>query len=103
MYLQILSISPIKSQVPPGSSCMCSIMFKAKGVPAFYDLDLICEVMDDSEMANYHKQLAKWEKERERQKVEFTITEKDLHADERVGSAVELVVRDYLLMPKEND
>ena len=40
----MLSISPVRGIVAPGESGMCRITFMARGVPSFYDLDLICEV-----------------------------------------------------------
>ncbi|XP_076448439.1 cilia- and flagella-associated protein 65-like [Babylonia areolata] len=90
---QVLSISPIKGVVPPDGDAMCRITFLAKGLPSFYDLDIICEVMDEYEMKKYKKNLKAWEAERQRQMVEFTITEHDLDADKRLPSAVEVVDR----------
>lgn len=90
---KVLSIFPVKGQVQAGGSCMCRITFLATREPSFYDLDLICEVTDEFEMQLYRKQLQAWEKERERQKVEFTITERDLNADQRLATSVELMER----------
>ena len=50
------------------------------------------QVMNVSDQQNYEKKLSAWERECERQKVEFTITEKDLDADLRVPSPEVLVV-----------
>jgi hypothetical protein len=58
------------------------VTFTAWDVASFYDLDLICEVTDETERSKYQTTLAEWENEKDRQKYEFTITEKDLHADE---------------------
>ncbi|KAK7113832.1 cilia- and flagella-associated protein 65-like isoform X2 [Littorina saxatilis] len=91
---KVLSISPVRGIVPPDGSSMCRITFVANGVPSFYDLDLICEVMDEYEVGVYRKQLNAWEAELERQQVEFTITEDDLDADKRIPSAVDIVIRE---------
>jgi hypothetical protein len=48
--------------------------------------------MDEVDMTAYRKALAAWEKERLRQQVEFTITEHDLHADDRLTPTVEYMV-----------
>ncbi|CAH1790082.1 unnamed protein product [Owenia fusiformis] len=81
---QFVNIKPLNGSLQPGDSMMCRVSFTAVGVPSFYDLDLICEVTDETEMAKYNKKLAAWEKENERQKYEFTITENDLNADQRL-------------------
>ncbi|XP_064646085.1 cilia- and flagella-associated protein 65-like isoform X2 [Lineus longissimus] len=79
---QYIQISPISGVLKPGESRFCKVTFTAWDVASFYDLDLICEVTDETEMSNYRKRLNDWENEKERQKYEFTITEKDPHADE---------------------
>lgn len=83
---QYLSIFPVRSQLQPGESKMCRVSFIASGQSSFYDLDLVCEVTDMVEYNKYRQRLADWERERERQKYEFTITEDDLDADNRLGS-----------------
>ncbi|KAK7484650.1 hypothetical protein BaRGS_00024058, partial [Batillaria attramentaria] len=88
---KVLSISPVHGNVPPDGSCLCRISFTSTGVPSFYDLDLICEVMDEYEMDVFRAKLSEWEAERERQRVEFTITEKDLDADKRLPVEPEIV------------
>ncbi|XP_019617941.1 PREDICTED: cilia- and flagella-associated protein 65-like [Branchiostoma belcheri] len=82
---QCLGITPVSGVLQPQESLLCKVVFTAKGVPSFYDLDLICEVTDETEMAKYKKELKKWEAEKERQKYEFTITEDNLTADEEKG------------------
>ncbi|OWF45565.1 hypothetical protein KP79_PYT24425 [Mizuhopecten yessoensis] len=90
---QYLSISPVRGRLAPGESKMCRIVFVACKVPSFYDLDLVCEVTDEVELRDYKKRLQNWEKERERQKYEFTITEDDLDADKRLPNNVEITER----------
>ncbi|XP_050388962.1 cilia- and flagella-associated protein 65 [Patella vulgata] len=81
---QFLSIFPLKGYLEAGESQMCRVSFLASNTPSFYDLDLICQITDEHEMKKYRKKLADWEKELERQKNEFTITENDLDADKRL-------------------
>ncbi|XP_064598008.1 LOW QUALITY PROTEIN: cilia- and flagella-associated protein 65-like [Liolophura sinensis] len=90
---QLLSIYPVCGHLEPGESQMCRVCFTARGVPSFYDLDLICEITDESEMKKYRTKMAEWEREKERQMYEFTITEDDLDADKRVGANVEILDR----------
>ncbi|XP_071792552.1 cilia- and flagella-associated protein 65-like [Asterias amurensis] len=74
---QVIDIQPVTGVLQPGESCMCKGTFIANGEPSFYDLDIVCEVTDETEMAEYKEKLSDWEKEKERQKYEFTITESD--------------------------
>ncbi|CAC5365950.1 unnamed protein product [Mytilus coruscus] len=53
-------------------------------VPSFYDLDLVCEVTDEVENRAYKQRLQDWEEEKRRQTYEFTVTENDLNADQRL-------------------
>ena len=45
------------------------------------------QITDQVEFGEYKGRLSDWETERHRQKYEFTITEDDPYADERVDSA----------------
>ncbi|XP_052080289.1 cilia- and flagella-associated protein 65-like [Mytilus californianus] len=81
---QYLSISPVRGYLAPGESRMCRVVFVACGVPSFYDLDLVCEVTDEVENRAYKQRLQDWEEEKRRQTYEFTITENDLEADQRL-------------------
>ena len=44
---QFVTVQPRMSTLRPGQSTMCVVRFYALGQPAFYDIDLICEVSDD--------------------------------------------------------
>lgn len=81
MFLHIL---PTHGVLQPGASAMCKVTFTACGTPSFYDLDLVCEVTDETQMSKYRKKLKEWEEEKHRQMYEFTITEKNLNADKTV-------------------
>ncbi|XP_077997157.1 cilia- and flagella-associated protein 65-like [Glandiceps talaboti] len=80
---QVVDIQPVSGVLQPLESTLCKVTFISIGEPSFYDLDVVCEVTDETEMASYRREMAAWEKERDRQKYEFTITEKDLEKRER--------------------
>ncbi|PIK59519.1 putative coiled-coil domain-containing protein [Apostichopus japonicus] len=71
----VIDIQPASAPLEPGESCMCKVCFTAIGEPTFYDIDVICEITDEQVVSEFQAELADWEKERERQKYEFTITE----------------------------
>lgn len=50
------------------------------------------QITDENEMKIYKTKMADWEREKERQMHEFTITEDDLDADKRIGASVEVLV-----------
>ncbi|XP_070569847.1 cilia- and flagella-associated protein 65-like [Ptychodera flava] len=88
---QVLDIQPVSGVLQPQESALCKVTFIAVGEPSFFDLDVVCEITDETEMAEYRRELADWEAEKERQKYEFTITEKDLQKRERnVRNCVQL-------------
>nr|XP_026691738.1 cilia- and flagella-associated protein 65-like [Ciona intestinalis] len=74
----VLRIEPVHGYLKPGQSKMTKVTFYATGQPAFYDLDLICEVVDEIKMSNFKTELQAWEAEQERQSVEFVISEEDI-------------------------
>ncbi|XP_067299570.1 cilia- and flagella-associated protein 65 [Pseudorasbora parva] len=75
---QTVTIRPEGGRLAPGESVLCILTIHASGTPAFYQQDLICEITLVKMLTQYHKDLQQWEEETERQKHEFTLTEKDL-------------------------
>ncbi|XP_016378792.1 coiled-coil domain-containing protein 108-like [Sinocyclocheilus rhinocerous] len=75
---QTVNIHPESGRLAPEESVPCILTIKDSGSPTFYQQDLICEITLVKKLAQYHKDLRQWEEETERQKYEFTITEKDL-------------------------
>ncbi|XP_067890912.1 cilia- and flagella-associated protein 65 isoform X3 [Heterodontus francisci] len=75
---RVLSASPVSGVLHPGDSTHCIVTLRSHKNPCFYDLDLICEVYSKRQVTQYQKELQDWEKENDRQQVEFTITEWDL-------------------------
>ncbi|XP_074047437.1 cilia- and flagella-associated protein 65 isoform X2 [Macrotis lagotis] len=74
----VLKISPMMGLVAPGENIPCVITLVASYQPCFYSFDLICKVQSQKALAQYKADLQAWEKEKHRQEVEFTITEKNL-------------------------
>ena len=58
------------------------------------------QVVNVTDQQKYEKNLSAWEREQERQKVEFTITEKDLDADMHMPSPE---VRHLRVLPRSSD
>ncbi|NWI54385.1 CFA65 protein, partial [Calyptomena viridis] len=75
---RVLQIAPESGVVQPGESIPCFITLGPTGSPSSCSTDLVCEVYLQESLVQYEKDLQEWQKEKERQAVEFTITEKDL-------------------------
>ncbi|XP_067426153.1 cilia- and flagella-associated protein 65 [Emydura macquarii macquarii] len=78
---EMLQIIPEMGVVQPGDGTHCIITLQASGTACFYNMDLVCEVFMQQPLAKYEKALQEWEAEKERQTMEFVITEKDLVAE----------------------
>ncbi|XP_038048739.1 cilia- and flagella-associated protein 65-like [Patiria miniata] len=83
---KVIDIQPVTGALQPSQNCTCKVTFTAIGEPSFYDLDIVCEVTDETEMAKFHQKLESWKKEKERQKYEFTITDKDMIKETKSSS-----------------
>ncbi|KAM6259969.1 cilia- and flagella-associated protein 65 isoform 4-T4 [Spheniscus humboldti] len=75
---RVLQIAPESGVVQPGESIPCFIALRPSGSASFYSIDLVCEVYIQESLVQYERDLQEWEGAKERQAVEFTITEKDL-------------------------
>ncbi|NXD78761.1 CFA65 protein, partial [Halcyon senegalensis] len=75
---RVLQVAPESGVVQPGESIPCFITLQPSGSASFCSIDLVCEVYIQESLLQYERELQEWEKEKERQTVEFTITEKDL-------------------------
>ncbi|NXO04903.1 CFA65 protein, partial [Rhinopomastus cyanomelas] len=83
----MLQISPESGVVRPRESIPCFITLRPSGSASICSADLVCEVYMQESVVKYEKDLKEWEKEKERQVVEFTITEKDLETKEKLKSS----------------
>ncbi|NWW99450.1 CFA65 protein, partial [Caloenas nicobarica] len=75
---RVLQITPESGIVPPGESIPCFITLRPSGSASSYSIDVVCEIYIQESLVQYERELQEWEREKERQAVEFTITEKDL-------------------------
>ncbi|XP_034550185.1 cilia- and flagella-associated protein 65 isoform X3 [Notolabrus celidotus] len=75
---QVVHIHPKQGILHPGDSAVCFLTFTATDYPSDYQLDVICQIMQEAALIRYQVSLQRWEEEKERQRVEFTITDKDL-------------------------
>ncbi|KAM9548488.1 cilia- and flagella-associated protein 65 isoform 7-T7 [Guaruba guarouba] len=75
---RVLQIAPEVGVVQPGESIPCFITLQPSGTASFCSTDLVCELYIQESLVQYERELQEWEKEKARQAVEFTITEKDL-------------------------
>ncbi|NWT55676.1 CFA65 protein, partial [Erythrocercus mccallii] len=75
---KVLEIAPESGIAQPGESVPCFITLKPTKTPSFCRVNLMCEVYIQESLAQYERDLHEWEKKKERQAGEFTITEKDL-------------------------
>ncbi|KFP73234.1 Coiled-coil domain-containing protein 108, partial [Acanthisitta chloris] len=97
---RVLQIAPESGVVQPGESIPCFITMGPTMSPSSYSTDLVCEVYIQKSLAQYKRDLQEWEKEKERQAVEFTITEKSLESAETENlPESSAVIRKYKTLP----
>nr|XP_030133177.3 cilia- and flagella-associated protein 65 isoform X5 [Taeniopygia guttata] len=82
----VLEVAPESGVAQPGESVPCFITLQPTGNPYFCRINLVCEVYIQESLVQYERDLHEWEKEKERQAVEFTITEKDLGIKKKLKS-----------------
>ncbi|NXU97152.1 CFA65 protein, partial [Cettia cetti] len=83
---KVLEIAPESGVAQPGESIPCFITLKPTKNPSFCRINLVCEVYIQESLAQYERDLHEWEKKKEQQAVEFTITEKDLGSKKKLTS-----------------
>ncbi|XP_045910743.1 cilia- and flagella-associated protein 65 isoform X2 [Micropterus dolomieu] len=75
---QVVQIHPEGGSLHPQESALCVLTFTSTDYPTVYQLDIVCQVIQQATLTRYHDALQRWEEEKERQQVEFTITDKNL-------------------------
>ncbi|NWR42974.1 CFA65 protein, partial [Regulus satrapa] len=85
-YKEKIEIVPESGVAQPGESVPCFITLQPTRNPSFCRINLVCEVFIQESLVQYERDLHKWEKEKERQAMEFTITEKDLGTKRKLTS-----------------
>ncbi|NXR74777.1 CFA65 protein, partial [Pycnonotus jocosus] len=98
---KVLEIAPDSGVAQPGESIPCFITLQPTRNPSFCRINLVCEVCIQESLAQYERDLHEWEKEKEKQAVEFTITEKDLGNSAGMENLPESssVIRKYKTLP----
>ncbi|NWI79764.1 CFA65 protein, partial [Dryoscopus gambensis] len=97
---KVLEIVPESGVVQPEESIPCFITLQPTRKPSFCRINLVCEVYIQESLVQYERDRHKWEEEKERQAVEFTITEKDLGTKKKLtSSSVVTVIRKYKTLP----
>ncbi|XP_051260176.1 cilia- and flagella-associated protein 65 isoform X3 [Dicentrarchus labrax] len=81
---QVVQIHPERGSLCPRESALCVLTFTSTDYPTCYQLDVICQVIQEAALTRYHDALQRWEEEKERQQDEFTITDKKHTESKRV-------------------
>ncbi|NXK29229.1 CFA65 protein, partial [Arenaria interpres] len=95
---KVLQIAPESGVLQPGESIPCFITLRPSDSASFYSIDLVCEVYIHESLVQYKRDLQEWEREKERQAVEFTVTEKDLRTKKQPKSPA-AAIRKYKTLP----
>ncbi|KAL9957579.1 hypothetical protein ACROYT_G034498 [Oculina patagonica] len=75
---QVIMIEPDHGFLKPQQNVLLKVSFFSCGAPSLYDMDIICEIVDETEMAEYNERLIDWTNMKEEKQYTFTITEDDL-------------------------
>lgn len=75
---QVIMIEPDHGFLKPQENVLLKISFFSCGAPSLYDMDIVCEIVDETEMAEYNQQLIDWTNMKEEKQYTFTITEDGL-------------------------
>ncbi|XP_041663704.1 cilia- and flagella-associated protein 65 [Cheilinus undulatus] len=81
---QVVMIDPERGILHPQETALCFLTFTSSDYPADYQLDVMCQVTREAELTQYEDALQHWEEEKERQQVEFTITDKNCAESQKV-------------------
>ncbi|XP_029386708.1 cilia- and flagella-associated protein 65 [Echeneis naucrates] len=78
-----VQICPEEGSLCPEESGLCVLTFTSSDYPTIYQLDIICQVIRQAALTQYHKALRCWERGEERKRDEFIITDKNLSEIQR--------------------
>ncbi|XP_037542268.1 cilia- and flagella-associated protein 65 [Nematolebias whitei] len=81
---QVVQLHPERGSLCPGECTLCVLTFIPTDYPTVYQLELICQVLQEASFAQYRDELRCWEEEKERQQNEFIITDKNILRSQRV-------------------
>lgn len=75
---QVIMIEPDHGFLKPQQNVLLKVSLFSWGAPSLYDMDIICEIVDETEMAEYNQLLIDWTNMKEEKQYTFTITEDDM-------------------------
>lgn len=75
---QVVMIEPDHGFLKPQQNVLLKVSFFSCGTPSLYDMDIICEIVDETEMAEYNQLLIDWTNMKEEKQYTFTITEDNI-------------------------
>eukprot|EP00106_Octopus_bimaculoides_P000217 XP_014767659.1 PREDICTED: coiled-coil domain-containing protein 108-like isoform X2 [Octopus bimaculoides] len=75
---ELITVIPRKYLLRPNESVLFQVIFLDRSSPAFYEIQLLCKITDETEVRRYKLELKQWTLEHERQQNEFKITEDNL-------------------------
>ncbi|GAB1602995.1 cilia- and flagella-associated protein 65-like, partial [Argonauta hians] len=75
---ELITVIPKNYLLRPNESVIFQVNFLDRGSPAFYEMQMFCEITDETEVHGYKIELKQWLCEQERQRNEFKITEKNM-------------------------
>ncbi|KAL6100579.1 cfap65 [Pungitius sinensis] len=75
-YQQVVQIHPEKGVLRPEESALCVLTFTSTDYPTCYQIDVICQMIQEKAMTQHRDALQSWEEEKERR--QFTLTDRNL-------------------------
>ncbi|KAF8562828.1 hypothetical protein P879_11547 [Paragonimus westermani] len=70
---QFIEIKPNSGKIYPGQTVQLELTLTATSMPRFVDIQLQCQLFDENRELEYTQELKSWQRELERQQVEFVI------------------------------
>ncbi|KAF7259261.1 hypothetical protein EG68_03319 [Paragonimus skrjabini miyazakii] len=71
--IQFIDIKPNCGKIYPGQTIQLELTLTATSMPRFVDIQLQCQLFDEDRELEYNQELKSWQRELERQQVEFVI------------------------------
>ncbi|KAF5403575.1 hypothetical protein PHET_02823 [Paragonimus heterotremus] len=71
--IQFIDIKPNCGKIYPGQTVQLELTLTATSMPRFVDIQLQCQLFDEDREFEYNQELKSWQRELERQQVEFVI------------------------------
>ncbi|XP_077947353.1 cilia- and flagella-associated protein 65 isoform X2 [Gasterosteus aculeatus] len=75
---QVVQIHPKRGVLSPEESALCVLTFTSADYPTCYQLDVICQMIQENALTQHRDALQSWEEEKERRQNEFTLTDTNL-------------------------